>query len=229
MKKDTSKETPESKLAEISKEIIKVEKEALTILVTNEQSLQKASLFLTATIKPRINRIEQLEKFFTEPYVEQRRTALLKKQEIEEMFSKQKTPLMTIESRIKRSINDYYLAKDVEAKKEEVRLMKLRETVDLKREKKVLEPIIAPIQTVVKLETSIKTEAGVSSTRKIWKFEIVKQSDFSKELVIEIVQRAVAKGLVDTLIRQKIDEGIRTISGVKVYEDYETAIRVGIR
>lgn len=215
-------ETPEKKIAEISKEIAKVERDAKGIAVKTKEDYEKASVFLSGTVKPRINRITELMKFFTDPYVEQRRVALAKKQEIEALFEKQLAPLTEIETSIKRAMGAFLRAEEEAIRKEEARLAALRAKQDERREEKGLAPIATPLPTIERPVATVQGEAGGKTTaKKVWKFEIEAYSKLPQSVIDEVLYQAKEAGIYEKVIRKMVASGVREITGVRVYEDFD--------
>lgn len=219
--------TPESKVAEITKEIAKVEKLAI-VEVKTEADYEEASKFLSGTVKPRVNRIKELIKFFTDPYVEQRRVALENKQKIEAMFEKQVVALENIESATKKAMSVFLRIKEEEARKEEERLRKLQEKKNERREEKGQELDLTPAPSVERVDTTIKNEEGGKTVaKKVWKFEIENYSLLSKDVQARVFELARDKGLVDQVVRDLVRAGTRELAGVRIYEDFDISASAG--
>ena len=219
--------TPESKVAEITKEIAKVEKLAI-VEVKTEADYEEASKFLSATVKPRVNRIKELIKFFTDPYVEARRVALENKQKIEAMFEKQITALESIETCTKKAMSVFLKEKEEAARKEEERLRKLQEKKNEKREEKGQMPDLTPAPMVARPDTTIKNEEGGKTTaKKVWKFQIDDVDKLREVIGVEIYNIALEKGIVDQYVRKAVSNGVRELAGVSIYEDFEISATAG--
>lgn len=214
MTKKMEVETPESKIAEISKEIVKVETQAKSIIVTNRDEYEEASKFLVTVVKPRINRINELSKFFTEPYVEARRVALQKKQEIEGLFGSQLFPLTAIESTIKKAMSGFLRLEEDARLKEEARLAKLREKQDARREEKGQDPIATPLPTIERPEATVKNiDGGKTTATKVWKFKIIDIDQVPREYLRCEVKHAEVVGAISM--------GVREITGLEIYEEFD--------
>lgn len=197
--------SPEVKIAEISKEVAKVEKTASVMVVKTEEDYKTANEFLVG-LKGRLKRIEELRKFFVQPLNEQ-----VKK--INAMFGEQSAPLEAIESKVKRAMADFQLEKDRAARKEEERLAKLRAAQDERREEKGLAPIATPLPTIARPETTVASESGKSTAVKVWKFEVVDINLVPRHLLRCEVKHAA--------VQAQIDAGARQIDGLRIYEDVE--------
>lgn len=213
----------EKKLAEISTDIVVQEKTANKIVVKDEKGVAEATEFM-GVIKGRLVRIDQLRKFFTDPYVEQRRVALEKKKEIDAMFDEKTEPLDNIFRSVKSLVSGYVREQEEKARKEEERLRKLQE----KREERAKEqgkPVeFKPVPTVERREATVKTETGKSTVKKSWKFEIEAYSKLPKNVIDEVLYQAQQKGIHDQVVRKMVNSGVREISGVRIYEDYDVNV-----
>jgi len=224
VKEVVSQETPESKIAEISKEIIKVEKEANAIVVKTEEDYKKASVFLSSVVKPRVNRINELVKFFTDPFVEARRVALAHKNEIEALFEPKVSALSVIENNIKKAMGGYLREEEEKARKEEARLQKIRDDANAKREEKGQEAIAEPVKSVERTDTMIKTvEGGKTVAKKVWKFEVVSRAHVysDKEFLARLHNYCIENEITDKILRKMVSDGVRQVEGVRIYEDFD--------
>ena len=213
----TQTETPESKLAEISKEVVKVEKQASSIVVKTQEDYDNASIFLSSVIKPRLNRVTALLKFFTDPYVEQRRVALQKKQEIEELFEKQLSPLQRVETAVKTLMSGYLREEDRKARAEEDRLAKLREKQNERREEAGKAPVLTPLPTIARPQATVQAEDGGKSTaKKVWKFKVIDINKVPRNYLRCEVVHAEVQGAILT--------GVRQIEGLEIFEDFDVSV-----
>lgn len=208
-----SEQTPETKIAEITKDLTTVIDKAKTIKVVTQQDYESAANFLTTQVKSRINRIKEVMKFFTDPYLEARRVALKKMQEIEAMFNQQLNPLLKVESELKDGINAYLKEQDRLARAEEERLRKIRERQDAKREEqgKPINPM--PVPVVERQAPTIQTENGRVTTKKVWKSKVINPLLVPREYL----------EVNEVLIRRAVASGVREIAGVQITEEFETA------
>lgn len=225
-KKPTAK-TPEAQVIEIEKGLVPLKKEAQKIVIKTADDAKGATSFL-AKVKGYADRVNELQTFFTEPYVEQRRVALEKKQEIEKMFAPKLLPLNDILVTVKRTISDYTLEEERKARAEEERKQKIRDVANAKREKKEGRgQIIEPVKTVERAAATMKTEEGRTTTKKVWKFEIIdaellKQNAYFGALLVDL---AIEKGLHEQLLRHMVATmGVRELEGVRIYEDINVSV-----
>lgn len=222
--------TPESKVAEISKEIIKVEQEASSIVVKTKDDYESASKFLSTVVKPRLNRVYELVKFFTDPFKESRRVALANMNSVEALFGKQVSALEAIEKKVKTAMTGYLHEQEEIALKEEARLQKIRDDANIKREEKGKEVIATPIKAVERTETTIKNvDGGKTTARKMWMFEIKSDTLLctDQEFIKEILNLAIAKGLHEQIVRSMVNRGVREIKGCRIYEDFNISASAG--
>lgn len=217
--------TPELGIKLISKDLAEVTKQAETIVIKSEKDYIGANDFLVV-VKENLNKINTMRSFFTDPYVEQRRVALTKKNEIDALFDKSTQPLESIEAKVKRAMSDFKLEEDRKARAEEARLQKIRDEANAKREEAGKEQIMTPIKTVERVEQTVQSGDGLgkSTAKKVWKFEITKISEFPEDIFKKILTVAWEKGIIDQIIRNEVKAGAREISGVRIYEDFEIAV-----
>ena len=217
--------TPEEKLQEISTDLVSVEKRASKLVVATQEDYNSASKFLVEVIKPRLNKIEELQKFFTEPHREARRVALARMNEIEAMFDEKIKPLSQIEMTVKKLMGAFKLEEEKKARAEEERKEKIRLQANAKREEKGVAPIQAPIATVTRSDATIKTEAGRSTAKKVWKFEILDVQKLPLIVGVEVFKIAFEKGIVEQVVRRMVNDGVRSIDGVRIYEDFDISVK----
>lgn len=217
--------TPELSIKLISKDVAKVTKDAEAIVIKSEQDYKGANEFLVV-VKENLNKINKMRSFFTDPYVEQRRVALQKKNEIDALFDQQTAPLESIESKVKRAMSDFRLEEERKARLEEARLQKIRDEANAKREEKGQDQIMTPVKTVERTDQTVQSGDGLgkSTAKKVWKFEVQKISDFPEEILKKILTVAWEKGIIDQVIRKEVQSGAREIKGVRIYEDFDIAV-----
>lgn len=210
-KKETKKEavmTPESKIKEISTDVKKQITIAGKIVVEKQDDVVKATEFLGG-IKNRIKKIEELRTLFVKPLNDHVKT-------INAMFKEQSAPLEQIESKVKRAISDYKLEEDRKARAEEARLEKIRATANAKRKEKGVAPIETPLATVDRSEQTVNTEAGRTTTKKVWKFRILDINKVPRQFLRCEVAHAEVIGAINS--------GVREIDGLEIYEDYQVGV-----
>lgn len=209
MKKQSTKQvdaTPESKLAEIGKEVAVVQKKAAQITIKDAEGVKEATVFLSG-IKSRIDKVEELRKFFTQPLVEQKR-------KIDDLFKQQSTPLVAVFNSVKRALGDYTLEQNRKAREEEERLRKLQEKKNERREAAGKPIDYTPAPVVERAAPTVHTDEGKTTTKMVWKFEIIEPSEVPRQYC----------SVDEKLVRQAVKDGVREINGVKIYEDVEVAV-----
>lgn len=222
-KKVEKVKTIDGELKQISTDIVVQEKASKKIKVTNEKEFEKATEFLVM-IKGQVDEAEKLKSFFTDPYVEQRRTALKKKNEIEALFDAQIDPFKSIMNGVKELTNAYAREQEAIAKKEEIRLQKLQNNRDAKALEKGVPVDFKPAPTVERREATTKIAGGKATVKKSWKFEVQDISKLPKNVIQAVIFEAQKKGLIDTVVRKMVATGIHEMSGVRIYEDFDTNI-----
>ena len=217
MKETKAVETPEQKIVEIKKDIIVIEKQSQKVAIVNsEADVQKATEFL-GQLKGRFDRVEQLRKFFVEEPT--RHIAKVNK-----MFREQKEPLDVMLRKVKRAVGDYRMEEDRKAQAEEDRLQKLRDAKNKRREEKGKEPDLTPTPIVEKPKATVETESGKSTAKKVWKFEVEDVQKLPLDIRKAILILANEKGIVDTIVRGQVRNGVREMEGVKIFEDYDVNV-----
>ena len=217
MKETKAVETPEQKIVEIKKDIIVIEKQSQKVAVVNsEADVQEATEFL-GQLKGRFDRVEQLRLFFVEDP-----TKHIAK--VNKMFREQKEPLDVMLRKVKRAVGDYRMEEDRKAQAEEDRLQKLRDAKNKRREEKGKEPDLTPTPIVEKPKATVETESGKSTAKKVWKFEVEDVQKLPLDIRKAILILANEKGIVDTIVRGQVRNGVREMEGVKIFEDYDVNV-----
>lgn len=146
--------------------------------------------------------------------IEEQRTDLVKPlndtvKKINANAKKYSAPIDDAISKIKRGISNYILEQDRKAKeKEEKELAKLAEK-NAKREAEGKAPVLTTLQSVARPEATMRTDAGRTTTRKVWKFEIIDDA----KVPADYRSADIAK------IKVAVSNGVRQIDGVRIYED----------
>lgn len=217
--------TPEAKVEEITKGLVPLEKEAKSIVIKSEEDVTNAVSFLSK-VKSYMKRVTELQDFFTDPYVEQRRVALEHANRIKALFAPKLTPLEDMERVVKRAIGDYRLEEERKARVEEERKQKVRDAANAKREEEGKGQILTPVATVERAAPTVKTDEGRATTRKVWKFEVLDETKLLSDKMFAhgLITMAKAEGLHEKLLRSLIKTGTREVAGVRIYEDIEVSV-----
>lgn len=198
----------ETKLAEIKTEVGNVQERVTTLAVKSEADVEAATTFL-ADIKARIDRVEQLRKFFVEDiskWVRAKNAA----------FKAASEPLEQAFDAVKRQINAYRLEQERAARAEEERLRKLQEKKNERREAAGKPLDMTPAPVVERPQAVVRTEAGKAVTTKVWKYRLVDINAVPREYL-----RCEVKALE---VNRAIAAGVREIAGLEIYEDFDTKI-----
>ena len=224
-KKIPKLETPESKVVEIEKGLVPLQKEAKKMVVKNIGDVQKATSFL-AKVKGYTDRVNELVTFFTEPYVDQRRVALEKKREIEEMFAPKLAPLNEMIETAKRAISEYTIQQERKAQAEEDRKQKIRDKANKKREEQGKTQILEPIKSVERVDATVKTDEGRTTTKKVWAFEVLNTTQMcaDKEFVKAVMADVIEKSTHERILRGLVKNGAREVGGVRIYQDIKVDV-----
>lgn len=208
------------KLSAIEKDVDEVKQSFNGMRITNDDELKSATNFV-ATIKDKLNRIEHWRKFFVKPLNDQ-----VKK--VNNMFRMQSDPLKDIESNVKKVISMYIKAQEEvrmqeyqqKRKEEEEKKRKIEEAKKNAKSKsevrrlEEMEKSISPVE-VEQAPQRVRAENGMISIKKVWDFEI---EDVSK-IPLEFLK------VDETAIRKAISRGDRDISGVKIFQKNQVAVR----
>lgn len=215
VKKTTKKDvaevpaTPETKIAEISKDVSVMQGKAAALVIKTPEDYTQATEFLV-TLKARLKRVEELRLFFVEPIKKHAKS-------IDAMFKEQSFPLEQTELKVKRVMADYTMEQDRIARAEEERLAKLRAKQDERREEKGMEPVAVPLPTVERPMGTTQTVGGSATTRKVWKYRVTNLDAVPRELLrCEVAH---------VKVQAQIDGGARAIAGLEIYEDIEVSVR----
>ncbi|MCK5061743.1 hypothetical protein KAR28_04280 [Candidatus Parcubacteria bacterium] len=217
----TSEQT--SKIMAINKDIKDIVAFSKTVIIRKADDMTGATEFLSKVVS-RKKRIEELRIKFTKPLLDQKRV-------IDEEFKISTVPLLEIEKNIKGKMIAYRRAeadrikkqreKDEEKQrkafeKEQERKRKALEAQNLnkKQQKEVDkelkrdEEAFVP-QENIKQETTVKSDTGKISARKVWKFEIEDEKKITRKYL----------KVDEVAIRQAVRSGEREIKGVRIFEE----------
>lgn len=146
--------------------------------------------------------------------IEEQRTDLVKPindtvKKINANAKKYSAPIEDAIAKIKRGISNYVLEEYRKAKEKEAKeLAKLAEK-NAKREAEGKAPVLTTLQSVARPEATMRTDAGRTTTRKVWKFEIIDDA----KVPADYRSADIAK------IKVAVSNGVREIDGVRIYED----------
>lgn len=186
-----------------------VEREATKfVAIKSEAEVALATEFL-GVVKARVKRVEEIRKFFVNPLNEQVKR-------INTLFKGVSDPLTAIETKVKSAMSSYRWEEEKKAREEEERLRKLQEKKNEKRAEAGKELDLS-IKTVERAEQTVTTATGSSTAKKIWKYEVVDINQVPRELLRCEIKHAN--------VMAKIDEGVRDISGLRIYEDFNISVR----
>ena len=180
------------------------QKQAAEITVENEADKLRAEKLLL-DLKTQMDAIEEFRVFFTKPLNDQ-----IKK--INSLFQPQIKALLTMITGVKSVRGAYVLKLEQAARKEEERLAKIRAAADAKRAAEGKEAIPEPIKSVERAESTSRTEEGRNTDRIVWKGEVTDGNLVPREYCVPSA----------ALIKNAIDQGVRQIPGVRIFEEVET-------
>lgn len=212
--------SPEGKVAEIAKDIKGLEKKQKQLSTISSEEDYAAVTDIAVSVKGRIKRIKELKKEYVKPLKDAVKN-------VESMFNEPLKHYEGMETAIKSQMSTYRIEQEKIARKEEERLRKLREKREERAKakgKEIVDP--TPMPTVERAESTVRTDAGKTTTKKVWRHEI---TDSAKALTVEetknaVLELAVSKGLLDQVLRAKVKAGVREHDGVRIYEDVDISI-----
>lgn len=203
----TKIETPEVKIAEIAKEVVRIDGECEQfVTISSPEEVTEATKFLSM-VKGRYDRTEELRTFFTKPLLDQKRN-------IDALFKEQTAPLLAVITKVKRGVSNYTLAEMQKAREKEEKARIAQEKKNEKREAKGLAPDLTPAPLAPTPETTTHTAEGKSTTSTVWKFEVESLKDVPKKYMT----------VDEKKIRQAVKEGEREIKGVRIYQDVQVSV-----
>jgi hypothetical protein len=146
--------------------------------------------------------------------IEEQRTDLVKPlndtvKKINANAKKYSQPIDDAITKIKRGIANYMLEQERKAREKEEKELAKRAEKNAKREAEGKAPVLTTLQSVARPEATMRTEAGRTTTRKVWKFELVDDA----KVPAEYRSADIAK------IKVAVSNGVREIDGVRIYED----------
>lgn len=189
---------------------IKAERIAEAIEVSDDSQEQMAIDSLS-DIKKFQKQVEEARKSEVDPF-----NKLVKR--VNDIFRPIGEGLSKSEEIIKNKIKDWRILKEKIRQAEEKKRMEeyqkkvAEEQAKAKKEEREAE-IIAPPPTVI--PTTTPGIVGSASNRKVWKFEVIDEAKIPKQYFT----------LDETKIRTAVRSGVREIEGVRIYEDFEIAVR----
>jgi len=130
------------------------------------------------------------------------------------------TPLGEIEADLKRKIGAWQYSVELNRREQEIRAQEaareLQKQLDAEAKEKGVESVTVITPVVPKQESVVRSETGTSShIRKAWKAEIINEAQVPREYCSADMR----------LINQGIKMGVRTIAGVRIFEEIQTVLR----
>lgn len=224
---NTSLITPEAeqKLAEVGSAIKTIITKANAVKITNDEELNFAAEFL-GDLKGEIKSVEETRKTFVKPF--QNATKRLN-----DAFKIRLEPLQKVEIQLKGKVKAYTdeqarkadekarLAKEEQAQREKDAAEKIKaaekagDEEALKEAQEEKASIENEVVAVEATKTSVRTESGLVSQRKVWKFEVVDEEKIPREFLT----------IDEKKINQAIRDGAREIAGIKIFQDTQISVR----
>ena len=207
----------EQELAPVVKELTSVEQQVNAIQIVDEKTNNEAIEFV-GNLTEKKKQIEKMRKFFVDPLNAQVKS-------INEMFKPQIEHADNVIRIVKDKMSAYFVEQEKKALAEEVKLQKIRDNANAKREANGKEKITDPIRAVAEVQQTKNTETTQATVKTVWKHKIKSINELPDNIKEAIFAEAYKKGLIDTVIRKFINAGMREIPGVEIYQDKEVSIR----
>ncbi len=217
---------PQVQLQEISTQVAELQEQAQHITIANDYDVSMATELLSQ-VKSRAKAIETLRVLIVQPFNDQVK-------QINNMFKSQIEPLEKIEANVKRAIVVFRQMQEeiLRKEREEQERARREEMQRLEQERLAAAEANAPLEEVQALEakqedlalkpitiepqkTSVRSTSGTMSAKKIWKFEVTDATMLPFEY---LTPNEVA-------IRRAMQDGIRDIPGVRMYQEESISIR----
>jgi cell fate (sporulation/competence/biofilm development) regulator YlbF (YheA/YmcA/DUF963 family) len=190
-----------------------VQDRAQAIVTVGDDDTDLAAKTVMGEIKAELDAHERARKFLTQPLYDHMRA-------INDQFKAKTDPLTREQSRLKSLCGRFFMDKQEAARREQEALRRKQEA-EAKRaaaraEKKgVAAPPPPPPAIVQTPEKTTRTDAGSASVRKVWRFEVIDESQVPREYLV----------VDEKKIRAVVKAGVRSIPGVRIYEDVDVAVR----
>lgn len=189
---------------------IKAERIAEAISVDSDEE-EQAGINSLADIKRFMKQVEEARKSQVDPF-----NKLVKR--VNDIFRPIGDGLEKSESIVKDKIKQWRIKKEAirqeEERKRQLEYQKkiAEEQARAKKEKREAEIIVPP---PVVIQTTTRGNDSTAASRKVWKYEIVDESKITRDYLM----------IDESKIKQMIRAGVREISGVRIFEDFEISVR----
>lgn len=203
--------------AQLYKEARALETQAVTLTIATNKELMNASELLSRVAKLRKD-LETRRKFIVDPLNKQVK-------QINEAFKFWSAPLDHADRVLRKGIADYQAeqrrrAEEERRRQDELernRLEALEQAVEQPTPKGEPATIVFPVPPPPVSEPlrTVKTSAGLVSTRKRWTFEVLDLSVVPREYLM----------LNERAVREAIRQGVREIPGLRIYEEDDVVVR----
>jgi hypothetical protein len=127
--------------------------------------------------------------------------------------------LLSIEAMMKGKISQYRAIEEQRRREAELAAKKaaeeLQKKLDFEAKQKGTEPVKVETPIIPKQETVTRSETGTAYGRKVWSFKITDTRAVPREYLV----------VSDSLIRDAVKAGVRSIPGVEIFEEIRTSFR----
>ena len=91
------------------------------------------------------------------------------------------------------------------------------------------EAIQTPVREVAPVAKTVTTETAQTQVRKTWKHEIISMNDLPEDIKKAIFAEAWRKGIVTSVVQKFVEAGIRSMTGVRIFEKSNIVLKKGSR
>ncbi len=222
-------QNPPTLPAEITQELVAVGdtvklicEKASDLSVKNTEEAEFATRFL-GEVKSEIRTTDDHRKRLVKPFQDAVKN-------LNNEFKNRIEPMQKVERIVKQKLADHLDAEEKKREEEAARVAEEQRKKEEAAQKKIdaaksdaarekaeenLQKVAEEAPEVEAAETSIRTSAGLASTRKIWDFEVKKENEIPREFL----------KIDETKIRQKIRDGEREIKGLKIFQKTSVSVR----
>ena len=144
---------------------------------------------------------------------------------LDRRFNEASAPYEDMEARLKRAMGDYSLEQARKVREKEEIARKKQEEKNAKAIETGKPIDVAPVVIEQKPQTVLSDTGSKATTKKVWKHEITDVQALPLKFRKLILEKALERGVADTIIRSAVIAGEREIAGVRVYEDIEISVR----
>lgn len=199
----------DKKIESLSEETLFLQRRAEDLKITDNSTLMTATEML-GQIASKKKQVEERRQFLVKPLNDQVRA-------INAWIKGISAPLEELDRILRKEVLRYRQEQEKIRQEEEARLQE-KQRRDHKRAEKdgeSVSPIPVPTLIIPSAPKTVSTDFGTVTVRKEWVFEIIDESQISREYL----------SVDERKIRAAIKAGIRNIAGVRVFEEEDLTVR----